>query len=303
MHHYVLVCDGGDVERFLKDLHERCWLYGLGWHLVGGAGQLLDRSIVDRMVGYGERLCFEGAPIIASPLAQDQAKRAPEAIEGEAINSALAVPRLTPYERQRVIEAKAASAKALGKSATEVRNKHDKELAEKVAAKSGTPMVTAVRLVKARHHGVLFSDVELQFDHLDGLVTVGAVMADPDRYVGETLADPMEGVDYGRCKAMVMRRGDGDLFIHSFAHGRGIYRLRHDLKSAKAALEQVAGASVDDAMAVLAQAELEDDEERSVRQNRVRQDQGEHSIRSGSDQENARGTPGQSARSVNGGES
>jgi len=60
MHHYVLFADGSDVERFLKDLHDRSWLLGLGWHMIGGAGQLLDRSIVDRMVGFGERLCFEG---------------------------------------------------------------------------------------------------------------------------------------------------------------------------------------------------------------------------------------------------
>ncbi len=49
-HHYVLVNDAGDVERFLRDLHDRCWLHGLGWHIIGGAGQLLDRSLVDRMV-------------------------------------------------------------------------------------------------------------------------------------------------------------------------------------------------------------------------------------------------------------
>ena len=55
---------------------------------------------------------------------------------------------------------------------------------------------------------MLFPDVELEFDHL-GIVTVGAVLADPDRYVGETLADPLEGIDYGRCKAMVMRGDDG----------------------------------------------------------------------------------------------
>jgi hypothetical protein len=260
MHHYVLVRDGGDVERFLKDLHERCWLHGLGWHLIGGAGQLLDRSIVDRMVGYGERLCFEGAPVIAAPLAQDQAKRAPEAIEGEAIDSTLAVPRLSEYERHRVNEAKAKSAKARGKSAAEVRDKHDKELAEKISAKTGTPIPTALRLVKARHRGVLYPDVELEFDHT-GTVTVGTVLADPDRYVGETLADPMEGIDYGRCKAIVMKSDDGNLLIHSFAHGRSIYFLRHDLKSAKAAFAQVpGGGTVDHAMAILAQAELEPDE-------------------------------------------
>jgi hypothetical protein len=260
VHHFVLVLDGGDIERFLKDLQDRCWLHGFGWHLIGGAGQLLDRSIVDRMVGSGERLCFEGAPEIAAPLVQDQAKRVPEAFEGNAIDSARAVLRLSEYERHRVKEAKAVSAKALGKSAAEVRNKHDKELAEKISTRSGTPFATALRLVRARHRGVLYPDVELEFDHL-GAVTVGIVLADPDRYVGETLADPMEGVDYGRCKAMVMRANDGNLLIHSFAHGRSIYFLRYDLKSAKAAFAQGPDAgTVDHAMAILAQAELEEDE-------------------------------------------
>jgi hypothetical protein len=259
VHHFVLVLNGGDIERLLKDLHDRCWLHGFGWHLIGRAGQLLDRSIVDRMVGSGERLCFEGAPEIVAPLAQDQAKRVPEAFEGDAIDTARAVLRLSEYERHRVKEAKVKSAKALGKSAAEVRNKHDKELAEKISVKSGTPRATALRLVQARHRGVLFPDVELEFDHL-GADTVAAVLADPQGYVGETLADPMEGVEYGRCKAKVMWGDDGALFIHSFAHGRAIYSLRHDLKSAKAAFDKIAGGSVDDAMAILAGAELEDDE-------------------------------------------
>jgi hypothetical protein len=135
----------------------------------------------------------------------------PVAFEGNAIRSDRAVLPLTEYERHRV---NAMSAKALSKSAAEVRDKYDEELAQKISAKSGASIATARRLVKARHHGVLYSDVELQFDHL-GIVTVGAVMTDPDRYVGETLADPMEGVEYGRCKAMVMRGDDGVLFIHS----------------------------------------------------------------------------------------
>ena len=255
----MLVHDGGDIERFLNDLHDRCWLHGFGWHLIGKAGQLLDRSIVDRAVGYGERLCFEGPPEIVPPLAQDQKKREPEAFDGDAVRSDRVVLPMSEFERHRVSKAKDDSKKALGKSAAEVRNKRDKELAEKISAESGTPMATALRLVKARHRGVLFSGVELQFDHL-GTVTVEAVLVDPDRYVGETLADPMEGVDYGTCKAKVMRDDEGALFIHSFAHGRAFYFLRHDLKSAKAAFEQAAARTVDDAVAILAQAVLEDDE-------------------------------------------
>jgi hypothetical protein len=86
-HHYILVKDASDIERFLRDLHDRCWQHGLGWHLIGRAGQLLDRSLVDRMVAYGERLCFEGAPVVEPPLAQDVTKRIPEVFEGEAIDS------------------------------------------------------------------------------------------------------------------------------------------------------------------------------------------------------------------------
>jgi hypothetical protein len=58
-----------------------------------------------------------------------------------------------------------------------------------------------------------------------GPCTVRAVLADPDNYVLQTLADPLEGVAYGRGKAKVFRRPDGQLMINSFAHGGIRYRL------------------------------------------------------------------------------
>jgi hypothetical protein len=259
-HHYVLVNDGSDIERFLRDLHDRCWQHGLGWHLIGRAGQLLDRSLVDRMVGYGERLCFEGAPVIEPPLAQDLTKRTPDVFEGEAVDTELVVPRLTEYERQRVSEAKAASAEALGKDAAEIRTQHDRTLAERISTKSGLPIVSALRLVAARHRGVLMPHLDLDFDHL-GMVPVAEVLANPDRFIGETLADPLEGADYGRCKAKVMRADEGGLFIHSFAHGRSTYLLRHDARSAKAAIAQApVDGLIDYAMALLAMTDMEADE-------------------------------------------
>jgi hypothetical protein len=121
--------------------------------------------------------------------------------------------------------------------------------------------------VKARHGGILLPDVELDFDD-PGVVTIATVLAAPDKFVGETLADPLEGVDYGRCKAKVMRRSDGTLVIHSFAHGGGLYFLRHDARSASAAVAKAVAALadgtpasiMDDAMAILAVSELEPDE-------------------------------------------
>ncbi len=68
---------------------------------------------------------------------------------------------------------------------------------------------------------MLLPGVVLEFDdpELAGC-TVGDVLDDPDAFVGETLADPIEGVEDGRCKAKIMRGGDGTPCIHSFAHGR-----------------------------------------------------------------------------------
>jgi hypothetical protein len=54
-HVYLVTSDGADIGRFLTTLHQRCWLAGLGWMMLGAAGQLLERSIVDRSVGSPER--------------------------------------------------------------------------------------------------------------------------------------------------------------------------------------------------------------------------------------------------------
>jgi hypothetical protein len=63
---------------------------------------------------------------------------------------------------------------------------------------------------------------------------------EPERFEGATLADPLEGVDYGTCKAKIMRREDGTPWIHSFAHGRVVYELKHDAASVRKAMEKAA---------------------------------------------------------------
>src|SRR5262249_36233356 len=60
IHLYLQIKYVSDSKRFLETLHGRCWLAGLGWYWVGEAGQLLERSIIDRAVATPEHLCFEG---------------------------------------------------------------------------------------------------------------------------------------------------------------------------------------------------------------------------------------------------
>ena len=104
VHVYVAAKDGGDSERFLRALHERCWLAGFGWMLVSASGALLERSIVDRMVGGAERLVFEGGPVLVPPLQQDKESRRPIAVDGGVLDTVAACPPLSIVERARLEE-------------------------------------------------------------------------------------------------------------------------------------------------------------------------------------------------------
>ena len=91
--------DVADSARFLKALHDRCWLAGYGWMMVGAGGQMLERSIIDRMVGAPERLVFEGAPVLVDPLAQSVEARRPDVTEGDWLDTLAACPPLTIVEK------------------------------------------------------------------------------------------------------------------------------------------------------------------------------------------------------------
>src|SRR5262245_20794751 len=84
----------------------------------------------------------------------------------------------------------------------------------------------ARRVISQQCEGFLLPEIVLPFDKPEFAgCTVADVMADPQKFVGATLADPIEGVEYGRCCAKVMLH-DGKPWINSFAHGGTKYQLR-----------------------------------------------------------------------------
>jgi hypothetical protein len=240
-HIFLLVADGTDIERTLTVLHQRCMLGGLGWMMVGRAGQVLERSIVDRSVGSPERLVFEGPPVLVPPLAQHRDARRPLATDGEVFDARQHCPPLSVIEQTRLSEVLARAERELRDEAARVRRAY-------IAAESKALGIDP-RIVERRCAGILLPDTRLVFDDNDlAGMTVGDVLKDPERFVGETLADPLEGIEYGRGKAKVLRRGDS-VVVHSFAHGLGsVFLLRHDRASIEAAMR---AASRDDAARVL----------------------------------------------------
>ena len=241
IHAYVAVKDGADIERFLRALHDRCWLAGFGWMVVSVSGALLERSIVDRMVGGAERLVFEGGPVLVPPLQQDRESRRPIAIDGRVLDTVAVCPLLSIIDQARLNELKAKERERLAPEAAKAKAAFIERQANKLIKRTGMTESAARQVIVRQYEGVLRPDVELIFDdpELAGC-TVGDVLADPERFADETLADPLEGIDYGVCKAKIMRLADGTPWIHSFAHGRTIYELKHDATSVRKAIEEVA---------------------------------------------------------------
>ena len=266
-HVFVLIKDGSDAERFLKALHDRCWLAGLGWMMVGKGGQFLERSIVDRMVYAAERLVFEGAPILHEPLVQDQDLRAPVVTEGSPVDSLAVCRSLTIVERSKADSMKAADRHRISPAVNASRQQFVKEHGARIAAKTGITTLAAERIAERQCGGTLLPHVELPFDHEEfSGCTVGDVLADPERFVGATLADPLEGVAYGICKAKILQRADGSLWVNSFAHGRVAYELKHDAVSVEAAILAADPAdAVEIFVKMLLRADVEPDHEQRLR--------------------------------------
>jgi hypothetical protein len=240
LHVYVPVRDGTDIPRFLKALHVRCWLAGLGWMVVGVGGQLLERSIVDRMVGASERLVFEGGPILVPPLQQHRESRRPVAVVGEALDTVAACPPVTVVETSEFAALAAKEEERLASARATSRAAFIKSHTAALVAR-GFTAAAAEAMIARQCDGTLLSGIILSFDD-PALVgtTVGDILDDPVKFEGETLADPLEGRDYGACKAKIMLRADGTPWIHSFAHGRTVYELRYDAATVRAKLEATA---------------------------------------------------------------
>ena len=179
--------------------------------------------------------------MVEPPLHQDAAKRRPTIVAGAMLDTLVACPPLSIVEQSRLDELKAKERERLAPEKAKARAAFVERQAKKLVARKGISEAAARQVVLRQCEGVLRPDIELPFDDeaLAGC-TVGDVLADPERFEGETLADPLEGADDGPCKAKIMRRADGTPWIHSFAHGRTIYELKHDAVSVRRAMEKAA---------------------------------------------------------------
>jgi len=234
----VPVQDVSDSARALKAMAARLWLEGLGWILVSAAGSALQRQPVDVSVGSPERLVFEGAPDLIAPLTQEG--RQAVVVRGNTICTRTVFESPTLVDKHRLKIAVDAAVTEAGPRLEAARLEFNKRKATEMQQRTGKDIQECRRVVEERHRGTLLPDLALDWDDpgFDGC-TVGSVLADPARFVGATLADPIDGAEYGQGKARVMLGWNDRPIIHSLAHGQSrVYRLMYDENAVLAWLAQ-----------------------------------------------------------------
>jgi hypothetical protein len=177
-HIYLAIANGADCERFLGTFHNRCWLHGFGWHMVGRAGQLLERSLIDRTVCAGERLVFEANPHVVEPLKQDTSARAPVVTAGATLDTVRECVPLTLVEQSKLDHLLAKSKLALAPESANARSGFVKEHAEKIAGRTGRTLADALRITGRWCEGTLTDTwlCDVAADHTGKCILIAAAL-------------------------------------------------------------------------------------------------------------------------------
>ena len=195
-HMFVRLKRAANIPQALKALHSRCWLHGLGYHMISKSGQLLDRSIVDITVGSPERLIFTAPPLLGEGIARERQYAAVQ--QGMALACPTA-PFGSQWSRARDIDRQ----KSQPDAATQ-RSMYLHKSIEARQASHGGSYAAAEAIVLNRIEGrQLLDDDVLQLSS-GATANVGDILNQIKLGERISCADPIEGREYNPTAAAVL---------------------------------------------------------------------------------------------------
>ena len=220
-HIYMLVRSAVSIPEILKRIHDILWLAGLGGYVVGAAGQMLERSLIDTAVGSPERLVFEGPVILGEPLVQES--RLAIAFDGRIADIKNAVLPWGGANDEAVKAAKQTARYSLRGECEIARAKWSASRIQNLVEKGHSESDARAEVSRWLDDRQLTGEFELHFADAEiGSKTVAEVIADPDDFIGENLYDLFE--DHNdpstrRDRTKLWRGKDGKLRVSTFDTG------------------------------------------------------------------------------------
>jgi hypothetical protein len=223
---YIAVARAADIPYLGTLLYGRLWLLGYGYFVVSASGGLLDRTLLDGAVWQPERLDFAAGPTCVPPLE----RRVPSARmwNGEAPffdvrnTQGLTMEDTGQIESRRKVERMAKHDEARVR-----RDQWTLERGKAIAARRGVPEEVATGIAReAAEHQILRPDFLLVTEGGE-MVTVGELLASPDKWHGRRFGDPLEPDYRGdhRIAWTNLRPTTGRPYLYSHAHGGTRYTL------------------------------------------------------------------------------
>ena len=219
LHAYTLVADASLIPAIGKELYRRLWLAGYGYIFVNKAGAVYDRSIIDASVWQPERLDFAAPPILRNGLERREIENVIFRGKHRFFDPA-GIGTADEARFKKMLDA----AKKAAKPEWEPKQKAWAEKQSKAAEKRGIKVDKKV-FINAVRHQKLGADFIIQLAD-DRKITLGEMMADPDRWHEARFPDPIEP-DYagGDKRIAVAYLKQPNPCIVSHAHGKVRYAI------------------------------------------------------------------------------
>ena len=235
---YIPVASARQIPLIGETVSHLLWLNGQGRIEISKAGTCLKRTIIDTSVWQPSRFDFAGGAYCGPGLEQ----RRPEPVifnENGPFLDLDMLPAITPEEMAQIRQMQEDAIKAAQPAAEKQRQVWLEERMADWEHKQtglGTPVTDEARrqyrdtLHRATKNYRLLGDFELVSENY-GVVTVGEVLDNPEKYHGNTFGDPLEPDYNGNLRvAKVFLHGSRPI-IRSFAHGGRTFTLHRALKS------------------------------------------------------------------------
>ncbi|WP_155625849.1 hypothetical protein [Burkholderia vietnamiensis] len=242
---YFILDDASDIPRAGKSLLTHLWAAGHGRFEVSASGSLLERGMFDASVWQTNRIDFAGGASCDPPL--EQRRGFPVVVENtlRTVDSRGAIPEPSSDIVAAAERHKAAARAAVADLAVRQRKEWVKGRTESVTASN--PWLTPQSVAAIVNHAVdrhqLMGDWQIVVVDTNGgesLVTVDAILDNPEKYHNHLTLDPLEPEYDGR-RAVGKIFCSGQPCLHSFAHGGATFKLCRNLVR----IEKVAGREVE----------------------------------------------------------
>lgn len=227
----VVIDDAARTKEAGQTLFYKLWLKDYCQFETGKAGQLLERGIIDTaMFGDVCRLDFIGGSHCIPPLTQQR----PPVIynEGEPLSVSEYLDGLTDDEEEALESSKRAQRQRLKGEIEAKRDTYCDEKGRENLKKKGivNPSIDEIEqakenVKKALESGYLTADFVITLAKDKRQITIGEVLAEPEKYDGAATLDPIEPEYHNYSAKGILYLNKGEPNLYSQAHGGKNYKL------------------------------------------------------------------------------